>query len=203
MDATTFLQRMEDRDPGVFDELMRTLRPVALSACNVLRLPSSEREDLVQDVALKVFSNWRSFRADSKLSTWIYAIARNQCLDVLQRLNRSPVVYEPPLADGEDTPEPPEPHDTGLGDPDHRRCIGQVLADLEREPPARANSVRKIEIVRFWIEMAPTTEELAEFLNTTVAAAKERKRYVWAHLRSLCAKHCGTDECGLTQGAQG
>lgn len=194
---------MEARDPSVFGELMGTLRPLALTACNAFRIPTQEREDVVQDVALKVFRNWQSFQAQSQLSTWIYAIARNHCLDLLDKLARSPTlssVVDTCTEDG--SVGPLDQRDYERGDPDHMRCIGAVIAELESEPPARVKSVRKIEVIRFWVEMSPTTEELAVFLKTSVAAAKERKRYVWAHLKTLCAKHCGTDECALERGIQ-
>lgn len=201
MEAKEFLERMEKRDPIVFDEVMEILRPLTVSACNALRIPQAEREDAVQDVALKVFRKWQTFRAQSKLSTWIYAIAYRHGLDLLQRRANDPVSIDPPddPMGGEGSPEISEP-DHSHGDPDHQRCIQAVLEELDREPPARTKSVRKIVLLRFWVEMDPTMEELAEFLQTTVAAAKERKRYVWAHLRSLCAKHCGTDECALESG---
>ncbi|MFG6433578.1 RNA polymerase sigma factor [Roseateles sp. LYH14W] len=200
MDAKIFLERMEKSDPTVFGEVMEILRPMALSACHALRFPYGEQEDIVQDVALKVFRKWRTFRAQSKLSTWIYAIAYRHCLDLLQKKANEPVLMDPqanPSGDGEAEFWEPDP---SHGDPDHQRCIQAVLAELDREPPARVKSVRKIVLLRFWVEMDPSMEELAEFLETTVAAAKERKRYVWAHLKSLCAKHCGTVECGLESG---
>lgn len=37
--------------------------------------------DLVQDVFLKVVQRANQFKGDSKLSTWLYTIARNLCID--------------------------------------------------------------------------------------------------------------------------
>lgn len=203
MDSKVFLERMEQGDPTVFTEVMKTLRPMTLSACHALGVQPNEREDVVQDVALKVFRKWRTFRAQSKLGTWIYTIAYRHCLDLLERQSQATVgvALANAPSDGDRTPEPAEP-DPGHGDPDHQRCIRAVLDELDREPPARVNSMRKITILRFWVEMEPSMEELAEFLQTTVAAAKERKRYVWAHIKTLCAKHCGTAECGLEPGGR-
>jgi RNA polymerase sigma-70 factor (ECF subfamily) len=44
-----------------------------------------DREDVCQNVFLKVFENLPSFRQDSKLSTWIGRIAYNQCLNYLEK----------------------------------------------------------------------------------------------------------------------
>jgi RNA polymerase sigma-70 factor (ECF subfamily) len=38
-----------------------------------------------QDVFIKVYKSLRSFKGDSKLSTWVYRIAYNCCLDQLKK----------------------------------------------------------------------------------------------------------------------
>lgn len=40
-----------------------------------------EREDICQDIFMKVYSNLSRFRGESKLSTWIARIAYNRCVD--------------------------------------------------------------------------------------------------------------------------
>ncbi|MCR9251128.1 MAG: sigma-70 family RNA polymerase sigma factor [bacterium] len=44
-----------------------------------------DADDLVQEVFVKVWKNLDKFREDSKLFTWIYRIATNECLNFLQR----------------------------------------------------------------------------------------------------------------------
>ena len=43
----------------------------------------TDREDICQDVFVKVYQNLSSFRSDAKLSTWIGRITTNRCLDFL------------------------------------------------------------------------------------------------------------------------
>ncbi len=49
---------------------------------------ASEAEDLTQDVFVALHGALKSFRAESKLSTWIYRITRNHCLNRIKYLNR-------------------------------------------------------------------------------------------------------------------
>jgi len=45
----------------------------------------ADAEDVTQDVFVKVFKKLKSFRGDSAVSTWIYRIAVNACLDFRRR----------------------------------------------------------------------------------------------------------------------
>ena len=47
-----------------------------------------DADDLVQDIFVKVWKNLGSFREDSKLYTWIYRIATNECLTFLKKKKR-------------------------------------------------------------------------------------------------------------------
>lgn len=47
--------------------------------------------DLTQEVFFKAFRNIRSFRGDARLSTWLYAITRNHCINSLKKWKTEPV----------------------------------------------------------------------------------------------------------------
>ena len=44
-----------------------------------------DANDIVQDVFVKVWKNLSSFREDSKIYTWLYRIATNECITFLNR----------------------------------------------------------------------------------------------------------------------
>lgn len=44
-----------------------------------------EAEEVSQDVFIKVYKSLPSFKGDSKLSTWMYRIAYNTCLDRIRK----------------------------------------------------------------------------------------------------------------------
>lgn len=199
MDGEEFRRRMSANDDRVFNDLMPVLEKLVKGACASLRVYEKHRQDdVLQEVATKVFTRWASYRGDSRFTTWLYTIARNACLDDIERGSRY-------------VPEPAGENKDGQGffsaiadesqsDFEQRLCVHQVLAALEAEPDARENSMRKIEVLKWWVEKSPTTEELAAFLKTTHSAATTRKSAIVKAVRALCERYCGHDECAFVNG---
>ncbi len=44
--------------------------------------------DMAQDVLLRAYRNFHTFRGDSHLCTWLYVIARNHCANVMRQRKR-------------------------------------------------------------------------------------------------------------------
>jgi len=51
-----------------------------------------EAEDVSQDVFIKVYRSLSRFRKDAKMSSWIYQITVNTCIDVIRRRKAKPQV---------------------------------------------------------------------------------------------------------------
>lgn len=49
-------------------------------------------EDLTQETFLRAFRFIKSFRTDEKLSTWLFSIAKNLCIDEMRRLQKGKTV---------------------------------------------------------------------------------------------------------------
>ena len=199
MESDEFIRRMRAGDTRVFDDLMPILLRLTYSACRQHGVIDDRREDFAQDVALKVFSKWQSFEGHSRLSTWIYSIASHTALDALQL---SQARRERTTADADDPVlgEAATPLWAAVGassSPEQRRCVQAVIDELEREPPARKGSMRKADLLRWWVLNSPTTEELAAFLQTSEGAARQRMTYLRKEIEALCQHHCGTAECSL------
>ena len=54
---------------------------------HALRMTENEQDafDVSQNVALKIYKALPSFREEARLSTWIYQVTRNACLDFLKK----------------------------------------------------------------------------------------------------------------------
>jgi RNA polymerase sigma-70 factor (ECF subfamily) len=56
-------------------------RKVTLFCRGILRGEDNVQDDIAQEVMLKIFKNMANYNRKYSLSTWIYTIARNTCLD--------------------------------------------------------------------------------------------------------------------------
>jgi len=76
------LCRTGERD--ACEELYRRHAPRILGLARRMVGSTDDAEDAVQDVFLAVFRKLESFRGESSLSTWLYRLAMNVCLDRLR-----------------------------------------------------------------------------------------------------------------------
>lgn len=54
---------------------------------------AEDAEEITQDVFIKVFEKWGTFRNESNLKTWVYRIAINQSLDFLKHKQRKKRIF--------------------------------------------------------------------------------------------------------------
>jgi RNA polymerase sigma-70 factor (ECF subfamily) len=64
-------------------------------------------QDAAQEVFIKAFNNLKRYKPSATFSTWLFTIARNQCIDILRKQNRSPKISSTTIEDkgiGDDIP---------------------------------------------------------------------------------------------------
>ncbi|GAA4450615.1 RNA polymerase sigma factor [Rurimicrobium arvi] len=71
-----------------FDFIFNEHRDKVYSLCLRYLQHTQEAEDAMQEVFIKVFRKLDSFQDKAQLSTWIYRIAVNHCLDILRSKKR-------------------------------------------------------------------------------------------------------------------
>ena len=81
------IRNEETRNYG-FNLLVREYQERVYWHVRKMVIDHDDADDLVQEIFVKVWKNLSSFREDSKLFTWIYRIATNECLTFLKRKKR-------------------------------------------------------------------------------------------------------------------
>ena len=98
------LARAREGDLGAFEELVRTYQADVWRFAYHFTRDRSLAEDVTQEAFLRAFRFLRSFRGDSKFTSWLFRIARNCAMDAI-RARKSHLAKEPPPTVGPPDPE--------------------------------------------------------------------------------------------------
>jgi len=80
------IARAQSGDRLAFQLLIKSYLPLVVALAFRMLNDKAEAEDLAQEVMLKLWQNLKSYDSSrAQLSTWIYKIASNRCLDQLRR----------------------------------------------------------------------------------------------------------------------
>jgi RNA polymerase sigma-70 factor (ECF subfamily) len=129
-------------------------------------------QELAQETFINALNGLKSFNGQSKLSTWLWSIARNVLLAHLRS-------HRPEMTGGDESPVDP---DTLMSDDKAhlrgmRDCVQRGFAAFAAEHPERAQAIY-LAVVEGW-----TRDELATYLGRTPHAATEYLSQCKARLR--------------------
>jgi RNA polymerase sigma-70 factor (ECF subfamily) len=115
-DRNGIIKRILTGDERAFAQLVEKYKRLVAHIVFKMIPDATEREDVCQEVFVKVYKSLKSYRGEAKLSTWIGRITHNRCVDYLSKKNL-------PVADEEfeetarripdDTPSPDDKAEKG------------------------------------------------------------------------------------------
>jgi len=123
-------------DASAFHALVERHRAMVYRVAYQFAGNHHDAEDIAQDVFIKVYRSLNRFRYDAQLTSWLYRIVMNACID--HRRRHAPAGWAPFTEDAElrmlNTPEEsPGPEDAAYGTE-----VGEVLeAEIARLPPGQ------------------------------------------------------------------
>ncbi|MFQ6608817.1 MAG: RNA polymerase sigma factor, partial [Fidelibacterota bacterium] len=144
-------------------------------------------EDLTQEIFIKVYRNLTGFQGKSKLSTWIYKIATNACIDYFRT---SAYKRQMNTVDIEDQNINNSTHDETESNlsiedliikDDMKKCIHQCVDDL----PSDYRSVIVLHDLQGF-----KNREIAEILDASIDNVKIRLHRARKKLRSVFSSNC-------------
>lgn len=167
LEQATFIEKLKAGDLSAFNELVDVYRNKVINTCYKFLLDKEDAEDISQEVFLEVYRSIKSFRGDSKLSTWIMSIAVTKSLDELKKQKRkkriSAVLKKVHLEDlanwlaGGSSPE------KKFSDKENMNKIISAMDGLP-DPQRIAFTLSKVE--------GYTNAEIAEIMETTITAVE-------------------------------
>ena len=81
MPDTEIIEQLKQGNENAFRRLVENYQKLVVNTCYGMVRNREDAEDIAQDVFVEVYRNVDSFRADAKLSTWLYRIAVNRSLN--------------------------------------------------------------------------------------------------------------------------
>ena len=86
-DEPALVARAQRGDRDAFSTLIEHYAPTILSVAWRILGDRTQADDVAQETFLAAYKSLRSFRAESRFSTWLYRIAVNKCRDVHRSRN--------------------------------------------------------------------------------------------------------------------
>ena len=155
-----------------FDVIVERHRRTVYQVCYRFLGNHEDASDLAQDVFVRAFKGLRNFKGDSSLSTWLYRVGVNACLNKL-------AVKRPPMAPIDAAPQV----DGRAVDPlaeivrDERALV--VRAAIRKLPPKQRATL----VLRVYQELSH--EEIARVLGSSVGAVKANFFHALGNLKRL------------------
>lgn len=87
MKETEFITELKSKSPKAYSALLDMFQQKVFGTCISFVPNREDAEDIAQDVFMEVFNSISKFKGDSKLSTWIYRITTNKCLEFIRKKN--------------------------------------------------------------------------------------------------------------------
>lgn len=97
MGDKNFVKKLKSGDKKAFEELFIEYKNMVYTIVDRMIYNKDKVEDITADIFLKIYKNIYQFDERSKLSTWMYRIAYNHCLDYISKLKKDPLASYKPL----------------------------------------------------------------------------------------------------------
>lgn len=81
MSDAEIIEQLKQGSESAFKKLVENHQNLVVNTCYGLVQNREDAEDIAQEVFIEVYRNIQKFRADSKVSTWLYRIAVNRSLN--------------------------------------------------------------------------------------------------------------------------
>ena len=87
MQENTFILELQSGKQSAYSQLIDDYQQKVFATCISFVPNKEDAEDIAQEVFIEVFNSIHKFKGDSKLSTWIYRITTNKCLEFIRKKN--------------------------------------------------------------------------------------------------------------------
>ncbi|WHH59938.1 sigma-70 family RNA polymerase sigma factor [Petroclostridium sp. X23] len=179
------VQKCKGGDMAAFEQLIENYQKKVFNiAYRILGNPD-DASDMAQEVFLKVYKSISNFKEESSLSTWIYRIATNVCLDEVRKRKKAAVVSINSTIQLEDGEINVQMEDEGPG-PD-QLVEEKELREEVRKAIESLNDEHKVAIILRDIN-GFSYEEISNILQCSLGTVKSRINRARNALKNILLK---------------
>lgn len=155
-----------------------------------------EAEDVSQEVFIKVFRSIKTFRRDSKMSSWLYQITVNTSIDLLRRKSSKPSIAVDNFEKTSIQENFPGSGGIHTEDPERSAEASMMQKHISRSLQKVSPKERAVFVMRHYNDLK--TAEIAEILNISQGAVKAFLFRAIKKLRKELSPYLGKPELEVT-----
>ncbi len=183
---TAWMRRIQTGDTDAFKALI--LEYQGRVAATVARMAGAgiDPEELAHEVFVRVWKSAHRYEPSARLSTWLFAIARNLVLNEIRYKTRHPAVSRDALLE-EGHPEAEGPATSAARQPDAALLEAELHEAIDRALQSLPENQRTAIVLRRYEDVS--YEEIATILEVSVSSVKSLLFRARTTLREMLAEY--------------
>ncbi len=178
MNEQQFIILLKEGTNQAFGQLLDEYQQKVFGTCISFVPNQEDAEDIAQEVFIEVFNSIAKFKGDSKLSTWIYRITTNKCLEFIRKKNTKKRFGFMQSLMGNDTPIDKSSYFTEFNHPgiqlENKEKSEILFAAINRLPEAQriVYTLNKVDDLSYQ-EVSDITEKSISSIESLLFRAKK------------------------------
>ena len=179
MDEDAIIEGMTRGDPRAFREFVERYKKKVFYLAFDMAGNAVDAEDISQEVFLKVFRSFHTFRQGARLGSWLYRITYNAAIDHLRRKGAAPEPVGDEVLEslrGAEAGLPPR----GAADPEADLEASQLQARISQALDKISPQEKAVFVLRHYEDLK--LKDIAETLDLSIGSVKS---YLFRAVRKL------------------
>lgn len=184
MDEPFLIEKLKQGDESAFKQIVETWQDMVFNTALGILQNEEDAEDVAQEAFIQVFESIKSFKAESKFSTWLYRVTVSKALDHLRRKKRKKRFgYMQSLfgANNETIEKPDFQHPGVMLDNKERSAVLFKAIDRLPENQKIAFTLHKLEGLSY--------QEIGDVMKTSVSSVESLMHRAKNNLKKLLTDH--------------
>ena len=174
------VRRAQEGEAAAMRELIASQQTYVYSICRGMMRNEADAADMTQEAFVRVLRSLRTFRGETKFTTWLYRLVTNVCLDELRRRGAPSVTLD--AAEGESAVAEPADPDPWV-QPERWAAAAEDAAELQRAIGG-LTTAQRLALTLFYFDDL-RYEDIAQVMDVPLNTVKSHIRRAKERLAQL------------------